>query len=111
MTWIHPPVGTYSISQDVSEPARWEWTAEITTEPSPTAEATRLTDPARASPTANSPGTDVPNRVDSTLSSGSKPLVAADREPVGAQPVSAPAAVAMPARMWFSIRQRYATGR
>src|SRR5215207_3159806 len=35
--------------------------AEITTEPSPTADATRLTDPARTSPTANTPGTDVAN--------------------------------------------------
>src|SRR5215207_8171434 len=33
--------------------------AEITTDPSPRAEATRLTDPARTSPTANTPGTDV----------------------------------------------------
>ncbi len=31
----------------------------MTTDPSPTADATRLTDPARTSPTANSPGTDV----------------------------------------------------
>ncbi len=34
-------------------------TLEITTEPSPTAEATRLTEPARTSPTANTPGNDV----------------------------------------------------
>src|SRR5690606_3550756 len=32
-------------------------TSEMTTDPSPTAEATRLTDPARTSPTANRPGT------------------------------------------------------
>ncbi len=31
-------------------------TLEITTEPSPTAEATRFTDPARTSPTAKMPG-------------------------------------------------------
>jgi hypothetical protein len=31
-------------------------TSEITTEPSPTAEATRFTDPARTSPTAKMPG-------------------------------------------------------
>jgi hypothetical protein len=31
-------------------------TLEITTDPSPTAEATRFTDPARTSPTANMPG-------------------------------------------------------
>src|ERR1700733_10876074 len=34
-------------------------TLEITTEPSPTEEATRLTDPARTSPTANTPGIEV----------------------------------------------------
>src|SRR5580658_10287738 len=34
-------------------------TLEITTEPSPTEEATRLTDPDRTSPTAKSPGRDV----------------------------------------------------
>ena len=33
----------------------------MTTDPSPTAEATRLTEPARTSPTANSPGTEVSN--------------------------------------------------
>jgi hypothetical protein len=38
---------------------RKECTVEMTTDPSPTAEATRLTEPARASPTANSPGTEV----------------------------------------------------
>jgi len=36
-------------------------TVEMTTDPSPTAEATRLTEPARTSPTANSPGTEVSN--------------------------------------------------
>src|ERR1700722_18430703 len=36
-------------------------TLEITTDPSPTAEATRLTDPARTSPTAKIPGWDVAN--------------------------------------------------
>ena len=35
------------------------WTSDRTTEPSPTAEATRLTDPARTSPTAKMPGTEV----------------------------------------------------
>ena len=39
--------------------ARYWCTSDTTTEPSPTAEATRLTDPARTSPTAKSPGTDV----------------------------------------------------
>jgi hypothetical protein len=34
-------------------------TCEITTDPSPTAEATRLTDPARTSPTAKMPGAEV----------------------------------------------------
>src|SRR5665213_787283 len=34
-------------------------TLEITTEPSPTEEATRLTDPARTSPTAKTPGSEV----------------------------------------------------
>jgi L,D-transpeptidase catalytic domain len=38
-------------------------TLEITTEPSPTEEATRLTDPARTSPTANTPGSEVANGV------------------------------------------------
>src|SRR5215475_4848121 len=62
--------------QDVLVSARWEWTAEITTDPSPTAEATRLTDPARTSPTANTPGTDVtkPSRViTNPLASSSTP--------------------------------------
>src|SRR5262249_5345950 len=36
-------------------------TLEITTEPSPTAEATRFTDPARTSPTAKMPGQEVAN--------------------------------------------------
>src|ERR1035441_9957891 len=36
-----------------------ELTLEITTDPSPTEEATRLTDPARTSPTANMPGSEV----------------------------------------------------
>src|ERR1700676_3429443 len=34
-------------------------TLEITTDPSPTEEATRLTDPARTSPTAKMPGSEV----------------------------------------------------
>jgi len=34
-------------------------TLEITTDPSPTADATRLTDPARTSPTAKTPGQEV----------------------------------------------------
>src|SRR5262249_37115675 len=36
-------------------------TLEITTDPSPTAEATRLTEPARTSPTAKMPGCEVAN--------------------------------------------------
>jgi 2-polyprenyl-6-methoxyphenol hydroxylase-like FAD-dependent oxidoreductase len=38
---------------------RYRQTSEITTDPSPTPEATRLTDPARTSPTAKMPGQDV----------------------------------------------------
>lgn len=38
---------------------RWRQTLDMTTEPSPTAEATRLTDPARTSPTAKTPGAEV----------------------------------------------------
>ncbi len=38
---------------------RCRQTSEITTDPSPTPEATRLTDPARTSPTAKMPGQDV----------------------------------------------------
>src|SRR4051794_32782565 len=38
------------------------WTKEIAMEPSPTAEATRLTLPARTSPTANIPGRLVSSR-------------------------------------------------
>lgn len=37
----------------------WLHTCEITTEPSPTDDATRLTDPARTSPTAKMPGHEV----------------------------------------------------
>ena len=33
------------------------WISDTTTDPSPTAEATRLTDPRRTSPIANTPGT------------------------------------------------------
>ena len=39
---------------------RYLWIACTTTEPSPTPEATRLTEPERTSPTANTPGRDVP---------------------------------------------------
>src|SRR5206468_4442820 len=35
---------------------RCSWTERMTAEPSPTAEATRFTEPDRTSPTANSPG-------------------------------------------------------
>ena len=42
-------------------PSRYWWTCWMTTEPSPTADATRLTDCARTSPTANTPGTLVSN--------------------------------------------------
>ncbi len=38
-------------------PARNWWISETTTDPSPTADATRLTEPRRTSPTAYSPGT------------------------------------------------------
>src|ERR1700733_7829429 len=40
-------------------PLTYSQTFEITTEPSPTDEATRLTEPARTSPTAKMPGSDV----------------------------------------------------
>ena len=40
---------------------RYLWIACTTTEPSPTPEATRLTEPERTSPTANTPESDVPN--------------------------------------------------
>lgn len=39
--------------------ATWSQTFEMTTDPSPTAEATRLTEPARTSPTAKMPGQEV----------------------------------------------------
>ena len=61
-----PPGRTHTItpaSRSVrpSAPRRWgrSCTAETTTEPSPTADATRFTDPRRTSPTANTPCTEV----------------------------------------------------
>src|SRR5882757_4906560 len=42
--------------------ARARWTNETEIEPSPTAEATRLTLPQRTSPTANTPGSEVSSR-------------------------------------------------
>src|SRR5262249_13535778 len=47
-----PPLGRFLMCSQ---------TLEITTEPSPTAEATRLTEPARTSPTAKMPGWEVAN--------------------------------------------------
>jgi hypothetical protein len=41
--------------------ARYSWTGRIATEPSPTADATRLTEPCRTSPTAKTPGKLVSN--------------------------------------------------
>ena len=38
---------------------RYRWIACTTTDPSPTPEATRFTDPARTSPTAKTPGCEV----------------------------------------------------
>src|SRR5215470_13483147 len=42
--------------------ASTRWTNEIAIDPSPTADATRLTLPHRTSPTANTPGRDVSSR-------------------------------------------------
>ena len=39
-----------------SLPRKWSWTRRMAIEPSPTAAATRLTDPCRTSPTAKTPG-------------------------------------------------------
>ena len=41
--------------------ARWSCTERTALDPSPTAAATRLSEPWRTSPTANTPGTDVSN--------------------------------------------------
>src|SRR5215471_11763144 len=75
--------------QDVVVPARWEWTAEITTDPSPTAEATRLTDPARTSPAANTPGTDVakPSRVTTNPLASSSTPTSCSQAVLGSAPI------------------------
>src|ERR1700678_355617 len=41
--------------------AKYLWISDMTTDPSPTADATRLTEPERTSPTAYTPGWLVPN--------------------------------------------------
>src|SRR5215216_3600155 len=53
---VHAPEATCAVL-----PSRYWWTCWMTTDPSPTADATRLTDCARTSPTANTPGTVVSN--------------------------------------------------
>ena len=54
--WHHSrPIERFSVRYRLTN----SQTLEITTDPSPTEEATRLTDPARTSPTAKTPGSEV----------------------------------------------------
>jgi hypothetical protein len=66
---------------------RYWWTAVTTTEPSPTADATLFTEPARTSPTANTPGTLVSKPNGSRGGSGSPPAGTRSR-PVSTKPAS-----------------------
>ncbi len=54
-----PPLAGQRFPDDADQGLRWRQTSEITTDPSPTPDATRLTDPDRTSPTAKMPGQDV----------------------------------------------------
>src|SRR5215831_7924774 len=55
-------VGHYEIFDCLHYSASARWTNETAIDPSPTADATRLTLPQRTSPTANTPGSEVSSR-------------------------------------------------
>src|SRR5262245_46483885 len=55
-------VGQYEILICLHYSASARWTNETAIDPSPTADATRLTLPQRTSPTANTPGSEVSSR-------------------------------------------------
>jgi hypothetical protein len=58
---VRPPVGTYGPLPSAGARVRYSCSWRMTIEPSPTADATRLTEPCRASPAANTPGMLVSN--------------------------------------------------